>query len=246
MDGLNTLDFGGYQIRITDIAGEPWWVASDVARALGYAAGTIGNAKRLTDHIPEKWKGRYRIPTLGGDQSMLCLSEQGLYFFLGRSDKDKALPLQEWIAGEVLPSIRKTGAYRVNSELPDFSNPAIAARAWADQYEQRQTLAAKVKQDAPKVEFAERVSDSESGHSIGEVAKVLGTGQNRLFAWLRKKNILMENNRPYQPHVDAGRFRMIYQKPWEDSEGELHVPSKTLVTGKGLIWLQKAWDDDHD
>lgn len=58
------------------------------------------------------------IHTLGGEQDMLTITEQGLYFFLGRSDKPKALPFQKWVAGEVLPSIRKTGRYEVKPVNP--------------------------------------------------------------------------------------------------------------------------------
>ena len=56
--------------------------------------------------------------TLGGTQELWCISEQGLYFFLNRSDKPKALPMQKWVAGEVLPSIRKTGNYAVGKDDP--------------------------------------------------------------------------------------------------------------------------------
>jgi prophage antirepressor-like protein len=110
---VQVFDFEQRAVRVELIEGEPWWVARDVALALGYPESTADNAKRMTDHIPEEWKGRYPIPTPGGAQEILCLSEQGLYFFLARSDKPAALPFQKWIAGEVLPSIRKTGQYAV-------------------------------------------------------------------------------------------------------------------------------------
>jgi prophage antirepressor-like protein len=97
------------EIRVTSAKGEPWFVAKDVAERLDYSESS--NAARLFGHIPDDWKGVNRIHTPGGAQEMLCLSEPGLYFFLARSDKPKALPFQKWIAGEVLPSIRKTGAY---------------------------------------------------------------------------------------------------------------------------------------
>ena len=61
--------------------------------------------------VPEEWRGVDRIPTPSGDQEMAVLTEPGLFFFLNRSDKAAALPFQKWIAGEVLPSIRKTGSY---------------------------------------------------------------------------------------------------------------------------------------
>ena len=57
--------------------------------------------------------------TLGGEQDMLCLTEQGVYFFLGRSDKPKALPYQMWIAGEVVPDIIHTGGYSTKQTLSE-------------------------------------------------------------------------------------------------------------------------------
>lgn len=106
---LQVFSFEERETRVTMVKGEPWIVAKDVADALGYAENS--NPARLFQAVPDEWKGVKRIHTLGGSQKMLCLSEQGLYFFLGRSDKPKALPYQRWIAGEVVPSIRKTGEY---------------------------------------------------------------------------------------------------------------------------------------
>ena len=98
-----------FKIRTLDENGEIWFVAKDIAQALEY--NVDGGMSRVFGHVPEIWKGGKRIATLGGEQEMLCLTEQGLYFFLGRSDKPKALPYQMWIAGDVVPSIRKTGSY---------------------------------------------------------------------------------------------------------------------------------------
>ena len=94
-------------VRVIENAGELFFVAKDVAEALGY---TWNGAPRIA-HVPEEWRGVTSVVTPSGEQEMLTLSEQGLYFFLARSDKPKALPYQKWIAGEVMPSIRKTGSY---------------------------------------------------------------------------------------------------------------------------------------
>lgn len=94
-----------------------------MAEALGYVS--LDNMNKLTANVPDEWKGRKLIPTPGGTQDMATLTEQGLYFFLGRSDKAAALPFQKWIAGEVVPSIRKTGRYQVTSKAG--KNVLIAA-----------------------------------------------------------------------------------------------------------------------
>lgn len=94
---------------------------------LGYADSSLETIGRLFQNVPAEWKGRKRIPvpeewkmvrsvlTTFGTKDTICLTEQGLYFFLGRSDKPAALPFQKWLAGEVLPSIRKTGGYQAKT-----------------------------------------------------------------------------------------------------------------------------------
>ena len=107
---------GNNLVRVIERDGEIYFVAKDVAQALGYSSSST--PAQLMQSVPEIWKGIKRIDTPGGEQEMLCLTEQGLYFFLGRSDKPKALPYQMWIAGEVIPSIRKTGSYGIKSAIP--------------------------------------------------------------------------------------------------------------------------------
>ncbi|MDC7969724.1 BRO-N domain-containing protein [Xylella fastidiosa subsp. multiplex] len=108
-------NFHSHAVRVVMRDGNPWFVAKDVMDALDYAE--TSNPARVTEHIPSEWKGVNPIHTLGGEQKLLCLAEPGLYFFLGRSDKPTALPFQKWLAGEVLPSIRKTGSYTATGTM---------------------------------------------------------------------------------------------------------------------------------
>ena len=108
---------------IMDDGGEPWFVAKDVALALGYQ---WNGASRIA-HVPEEWRRVTSVVTLRGDaQDMQILSEQGLYFFVARSDKPAALPFQRWLAGEVLPSLRRTGSY-VLTEQDKAVGPQVPA-----------------------------------------------------------------------------------------------------------------------
>lgn len=98
---------------LLDEQGEPWFVAKDVALALGYQ---WNGAARIA-HVPEEWRRVTSVVTLRGDaQDMQILSEQGLYFFVARSDKPAALPFQKWLAGEVLPTLRRTGSYALTEQ----------------------------------------------------------------------------------------------------------------------------------
>jgi len=124
MSNIIPFKFGKAPVRvIEDAAGTFEVVAKDVAEGLGYAwqANVIA-------HVPEEWKGVKPINTPGGVQQMATLKEPGLYFFLGRSDKPDALPMQKWVSGEVLPSIRKTGSY---SMTPRTTGEMLMAQAQA-------------------------------------------------------------------------------------------------------------------
>ena len=123
---LPLFEFEGQPLRVhLDDAGEPWFVAKDVLKTLGYAGDY--NPSRALQAVPREWKGVQRMHTLGGAQDMLTLSEPGLYFFVARSDKPRALPFQKWLAGEVLPSLRRLGRYEMpsrNGSQPVGLSPA--------------------------------------------------------------------------------------------------------------------------
>ena len=116
-------NFGKQQVRTLLIDDQPWFVAKDVIASLDYAKSS--NPARVVDHVPAQWKGVNPIHTLGGTQQILMLSEQGLYFFIGRSDKPKALPFQMWLAGEVLPAIRKYGRYEDHGKMTTLMDELI-------------------------------------------------------------------------------------------------------------------------
>ena len=97
---------------LLDEQGEPWFVAKDVALALGYQWNGFKNIQ----HVPEEWRLVESVSTSFGEKQTWFLSEQGLYFFVARSDKPAALPFQRWLAGEVLPSLRRTGSYALTEQ----------------------------------------------------------------------------------------------------------------------------------
>jgi prophage antirepressor-like protein len=266
---LQPFSFENHPVRIVlDDKMEPWWVAKDVAEALGY---TWSGTSRVA-HVPEQWRGVTSVVTPSGAQEMVTLSEQGLYFFLARSDKPAAIPFQMWIAGEVLPSIRRTGKYSAIPEdptkvgLPDFNDPIAAAEGWLLEAKKRREaeavarvakdlarvanerarlLTAKVEDDAPKVDFSDRLQAAPTTHLVGAVAKMIqqGTkismGQNRMFEWLRENKYLHQTgsrrNHPTQRSLDAGWFTLQVRNVEVNSE--MKVKYTTRVTGKGLLHL---------
>ncbi|MBR1603181.1 MAG: hypothetical protein IJ667_07065 [Synergistaceae bacterium] len=129
MSNIQVYSNNNFCVRTTvDADGTVWFVGKDIAEALEYTESSLKQIGNLLSAVPEEWKGLKQINTPGGEQNMLCLTEQGLYFFLGRSDKPKALPYQKWIAGEVVPSIRKTGSYSIAKKSGIDENLMLAAK----------------------------------------------------------------------------------------------------------------------
>jgi phage antirepressor YoqD-like protein len=105
----------------------------------------------------------------------------------------------------------------------------------ADRVEEQKALIVSLE---PKAEFHDAVASAINCQTVQEAAKVLGTGQNRLFKRLRELGLLMADNQPYQTAIEAGYFRMV-EKQYKDKRGESHTYTQTLVTGKGLSYIQR-------
>jgi anti-repressor protein len=189
-------EFGQLRYHLNP-AGEPRFCCKDVGQALDYANMSITD---LFSHVPEEWKGLVPIQTPGGTQQMLAVSEQGLYFFLGRSDKPKALPYQMKVAGEIMPSIRRHGAYLTPAKVDELiANPDLVIRLASEVKAERARtaeLAARIEADAPKVEFAEAIIAGEGDIEVGELAVLVKMGRNKLFRLLREGGWLCKQPGP--------------------------------------------------
>jgi len=106
-------DFEDNLVRVVLIAGDPWWIATDVAKVLGYA-----EAKDMTRNLEEDEKGRHIVPTLGGEQELSVISESGLYVAIFKSRREEAIKFRKWVTGTVLPELRRTGRYALHDEPP--------------------------------------------------------------------------------------------------------------------------------
>lgn len=242
---LQTWSYGNSEIRTIQKDGEPWWVLSDVCKVL-----ELSSPHKVADRLEADEKGRNLIPTLGGMQEMTTVNESGLYAVILRSDKPQAKPFRRWVTSEVLPSIRKHGAYMTDQTLeqaltsPDFL--IQLATQLKEEKEHRKQLEAKVEQDKPKVLFADSVSASKSSILVGELAKILkqngvDTGQFRLFAWLRENGYLIKRegsdyNMPTQKSAEMGLFE-VKQTIITHSDGHITTNKTPKVTGKGQVYF---------
>ena len=225
-------DFG--EVRTLEIDGAPWFIGKDVAQRLGYS----NTRDALANHVDEEDKGVAKCDTLGGAQEMAIINESGLYSLVLSSKLESARKFKRWITSEVIPQIRKTGAYHVPQTY------AQALRELADKAEKMEALQKQNQLMQPKAEFFDAVTDSKTAIPIGDVAKILdvGIGRNKLFEFLRQKNILTSDNRPYQRYIDSGYFRVIEQK--YEVNGEVRINIKTLVFQKGIDWIRKQLEKE--
>ncbi|MFZ2172368.1 MAG: phage regulatory protein/antirepressor Ant [Methylococcaceae bacterium] len=118
---------------------------------------------------------------------------------------------------------------------------AEALRLAADTQEALEAAKLQIEQDKPKVDFALAVRRLDGSCSVGEFAKVIGTGQNKLYRQLREDGFLMINNQPYQSVIDRGLFVVIEQTPYTDSNGKTYPSFKTCITGKGQVVLERKY-----
>ena len=234
-------------VRVVEHEGEPWFVAKDVCECL-----ELTDVSKTISLLDDDEKGTNSIRTPGGKQDMLIVSEPGLYSLVLRSRKPEAKAFKRWIVHEVIPSIRRTGGYGAPA-LPNFRNPAEAARAWADKEEQRLleeqkrlALEQKMEEVRPKVVFAESIEIAKTSISVGEMAKLIkqatgyDIGQNRFFEWLRSRGYLhkdgSQTNMPTQRSMDAG-WMEIKEGTRIGSSGESRITRTPKITGKGQIYF---------
>lgn len=231
------------EVRVAGTSDNPLFCLADVCKILGLRVDAVQS--RLTDDP-------IRIgvtDSIGREQQMNFVNEKNLYKVIMRSDKPQAEPFQDWVCGEVLPSIRKHGAYMTNNTLekaltsPDFL--IQLATNLKEEQQKRIEAEQKIQSDAPKVLFADAVSTSRRSCLIAELAKILQQngikiGQNRLFEWLRKNGYLCQKgqyyNQPSQKSMELGLFE-IKQTTINKPDGSVLVSTTTKVTGKGQIYF---------
>jgi hypothetical protein len=113
MNALISYQFDEEPVRIVIIAGDPWFVANDLAKVLGYTQG-----HHMLRMLDEDEMGTHILSTLGGHQEMNIVSESGMYAAVLKSRREEAKRFRKWVTSEVLPALRKTGSYQLHNVEP--------------------------------------------------------------------------------------------------------------------------------
>ena len=237
-------------VRVVEHNGEPWFVAKDLCEVLG-----LGNVTEALRGLDEDEKGYFRISEgtspQGGNPNLLIISESGLYALVFRSHKPEARAFSKWVRGDVLPNFRQNGFV---GTPPALSREDILSQALEIIGGENAALKQQLAIDAPKVEFAEAVSDAEGGMTINQLAKVLRQrgikhmGPHNLFQEMRKHGFLMRQrkhwNVPRQKYIEKGWFKITVHLSPED-DGIQYETTDFAITGPGQLGLLAFFMDKY-
>lgn len=265
-----TFLFDGEPVRLFDDGLAPWFSAGDVARSIGHR-----DANTLTRLLKDKEKGTRIVRTPGGEQVISVISEAGLYRAvmlrqtagskLAPATRDRIERFQDWVTGEVLPQIRRTGAYApraaapaagVSGMLEALKDPStvlaliahhaqetLAARAEAEEAKAeasvtRQALVVAekaVEEAAPKARFYDRFASADGLYGLQNAARVFGEPPNGFCEWLRSEGILFKQGRHLVPKRDFTLLGVFEVKVEEGVSGPAYV--QTFVTPRGMQYI---------
>lgn len=226
--------FNDQQVRTVVRDGEPWFVGKDVADILGYK----NQRDALAKHVDDEDKNSVAIRDgIQGNPNKVVINESGLYSLIVASKLPTAKVFKRWVTSEVLPTIRKHGAYMDTDIIEKtLTNPDFIiqlATTLKEEKQRRMEAEAKIAADEHKVDFYNAVGSTSATLTIERFAKLvteklgIQTGRNRMFQWLRKNGFLQANNMPYQRYINNGWF-----KTYEVIKAG-HAFTVPSITGKG-------------
>lgn len=245
----NLMIFEGNEVEVFELNGQVLFNPKHVAEILDIA-DVKSSIRNFSDKQVVKIKNsdvrsmHFRKLNNAGEN---FLTESGVYKLVFKSRKPEAERFSDWVTDEVLPSIRKHGAYMTNDVIertltdPDYL--IQLATALKEERQARQLAEQTIEKQKPLVDFANQVSDTTDLIDMKTMAKLLkdnniNIGRNRLFEFLRMKGILMKDNQPYQQYVDAGYFK-VNEYTYTNSFGQTKTNRQTFVTGKGQLYITK-------
>ena len=245
--------FDGHNVEVIEVNGNILFNPYNVGECLGINEVTVRR------HI-QKMNGKQVVKLRNSEVHNMnirklnnagenFLTESGVYKLVFKSNKENAERFQDWVCGEVLPSIRKHGAYMTEKTLeqaiadPDFL--IKLATELKNEQAKRKELETKVAEDKPKVLFADAVETAQTSILVGDLAKLIkqngiDIGQKRLFSYLRENGYLIKNgsskNMPTQKSMEMNLFE-VKERTINNPDGTVRITKTTKVTGKGQTYF---------
>ncbi|MGN0629981.1 MAG: phage antirepressor KilAC domain-containing protein [Ruminococcus sp.] len=242
MNDIKTWNYESSEIRTIEKNGEPWWVLADVCKAL-----EISNPSKVAQRIDEDERSNFK---LGRQGEAVIINESGLYAVILRSDKPQAKPFRKWVTSEVLPTIRRHGAYMTEQTIekaltnPDFLIE-LATQLKSEQEQRRKletTVAVQEQQIAelqPKASYYDVVLNCKDLLSVTSIAKDYGKSGTWLNSYLHEKGIQYKQGKIwllYQKYAEKG-YTSTKTQTFAGSDGNQHTSVHTYWTQKGRLFI---------
>lgn len=252
MTDLMEFEFNSMSVRMMEREGEPWFVARDIAEVLEYRSAS--DALRILDDDEKLLR---TLCVSGQNREVNLINESGLYSLVLRSNKPEAKVFKKWVTSEVLPSIRKHGGYLTAEKTAELiANPDLIIelaqnvknerekRIQAEKLAERNEQIIKrqdevILQVKPKVEYYQKVLDSDDGILTNVIAKELGMSAVTLNRILKDKKVIYKQGGTwvlYQRYQGKG-FTKTKTYTYTDSDGETHSNIQTVWTQKGREFI---------
>lgn len=251
---LQTWNYGSSEIRTVEKDGEPWFLLVDVCKVLELSTPSRVAERLEKDEVSQT----HTIDRMGRTQNATIINESGLYAVILRSDKPKAKPFRRWVTNEVLPSIRKHGAYMTDQTLeraltsPDFLIE-LATQLKAEQAQRKQletTVAVQNQQIAelqPKASYYDVVLNCKDLISIGKIAKDYGWSAQKLNEYLHKHGVQYKQGKTwllYQKYAGMG-YTSTKTHTYHGDDGREHAAEPhTYWTQKGRLFIYDLLKSD--
>ena len=246
MNEIQNFVFDGSQIRTLTIENEPYFVGKDVAAVLGYR----DTSDALKKHVDDEDKGVCEMPTPGGKQLMKTVNESGLYSLILGSKLPSAKRFKRWVTSEVLPAIRKHGAYATDSTIDKIlGDPDFGIRLLQELKTEREARKALEIQNAvqtqqiaelqPKASYYDVVLNCKDLLSVSKIAKDFGKSGRWLNEFLHEKGIQFKQGSVwllYQKYAAEG-YTQTKTDPYTGSDGMIHSKVRTCWTQKGRLFI---------
>lgn len=240
---FNSPMFG--EVRVVVINDEPWFIGKDVALALGYAKPE--NA--LSTHVDEEDKTITLIQGTGSNykSNTTIINESGMYSLVFGSRLKTAKEFKHWVTSEVLPTLRKTGSYRITTDHVSRKDLALMIIKAEEEKEklalENKNQAEIIESQKPAVVFTDAVKGSDSSCLVGELAKLIkqngyDIGEKRLFKWLRENGYLGSHGERYNiPNQRWAHLFELKKGVRSGDNGVMHTTITTKVNGKGQVYF---------
>ncbi|CRH18863.1 Gp30 [Carnobacterium maltaromaticum] len=238
MSNLQKFNNELFQIEVKAENGVSLFNVESVARSLGFVETKNGKEYVIWKRVNKYLEKKLSTPVSKND----FISEPMVYKLAFKANNEVAEKFQDWLAMDVLPSLRKNGMYATDELLNNPDLLIAVANKLKEERALRLVAEQQVTQMKPKALFADAVATSHTSILIGELAKIIkqngvDIGANRLFHWLRANGFLIKRkgtdwNMPTQKSMELGLFE-VKETAINRSDGSVSVSKTAKVTGKG-------------